>query len=104
MRVAVKEYAPDMVMNQVPITDSPDAARAAVGKLKATGFRFVYCMVFGSQFHDDILTEAYHQGIAGNGLYNWFFSDSFLGVLDGRSFEPDSVLLKAYRYVMTAQV
>jgi len=46
--------------------------------------------------HDALLTEAHKQGIAGTGVHNWIFADSFLGTLTDRTFEKGSILHKVY--------
>ena len=43
------------------------------------------------------MAEAYEQGVAGNGLYNFYCGDSFSGTLNDRIFIKDSILHKAYK-------
>lgn len=97
MRAAAETYAPDMVIHQVPLDEGPGGIPAAVTALKATTFRFVFAIVFTADTHDAIMREATLQGVAGTGYHNWLFGDSFPGTLEGRNFEPDGVLHKAYR-------
>ena len=86
-----------MVIHQVPLDEDWSSLEAAVTSVKNTGYRFIYALVFSTKTHDDLLTEAYRQGIAGTGVHNWVFGDSFLGALEGRTFEKNSPLHLAYR-------
>ena len=97
MRQAAAEYTPDLMIQQITVDENAASIEAAVAGIKRSGFRFVFCLVFNIETHDAILLEAYSQGVAGNGLHNWIFGDSFLGVLDDRTFEKDSPLYRAYR-------
>eukprot|EP00529_Nitzschia_sp_RCC80_P008017 CAMPEP_0113500784 /NCGR_PEP_ID=MMETSP0014_2-20120614/32547_1 /TAXON_ID=2857 /ORGANISM="Nitzschia sp." /LENGTH=1271 /DNA_ID=CAMNT_0000395211 /DNA_START=158 /DNA_END=3973 /DNA_ORIENTATION=+ /assembly_acc=CAM_ASM_000159 len=97
MRAAADAHAPDMVFHQVPLDEEQGSIPAAVESIKRTGYRFVFCLVFTQETHDQLLTEAYNAGVAGTGLHNWLFADSFLGTLDGRTFEKGSPLHLAYR-------
>ena len=97
MRQATAKYTPDLSIQQIPVDDNSESIQAAVRSLKQTGFRFVFCLVFTRETHDELLLEAYNQGVAGNGLHNWIFGDSFLGVLVDRTVEKDSPLYRAYR-------
>jgi len=103
MRAARDVWAPEMILHQIPLdTDvGSDNLKAsveqAVASLKATTFRFVYTVVFTAEVHDALLEEAYAQGAAGDGNHTWFFGDSFLGILEGRSFEKDGPLHKSYQ-------
>ena len=99
MRNARDIYAPDMIIHQIPLDEGDKAIESAIASAKATGYNFVFAIVFTIPTHDALLTEAYHQGVAGDGVHNWVFGDSFLGTLDGRQFEPGSPLHLAYRYV-----
>ena len=72
--------------------------------LKATGFRFVFCLVFGRDTHDALLTEAHLHEVAGTGVHNWLFADSFANTLDQRSFEEGSPLHLAYRGAAVLEV
>mmetsp|Transcript_4349 Transcript_4349/g.10184 ORF Transcript_4349/g.10184 Transcript_4349/m.10184 type:complete len:1294 (+) Transcript_4349:125-4006(+) len=92
---AVQTYAPDMVLDPILLNDGEGSIASAISNLKETGVHFVFCLVFS--VHDDLMLEAYNQGVAGNGEYGWFFGDSFLGTLNDRSFEQDSPLHLAYQ-------
>ncbi len=97
MRQATAKYVPDLIIQQIPVDDNSESIKAAVTSVKQSGFRFVFCLVFTAETHDELLLEAYNQGVAGDGLHNWIFGDSFLGVLVDRTFEKDSPLYLAYR-------
>ena len=99
MRKARDEWAPDMLIHQVPLdeADIEASAKTGVASLKQTEYRFIFLLVFSNPVHDTVMEEAYKQGVAGTGLHNFLFGDSFLGTLDGRTFEPNSPLHLAYR-------
>lgn len=99
MRSAVELNAPDMVIHQIPVDLDETSIKAAVASLKNSGYRFIFCIVFGVDFHDALLEEAFNQEVAGTGLHTWIMGDSFGGVLDGRTFPKDSPLVKAYQGV-----
>jgi len=96
MRKAAEIYAPDMTLIQIPIDEEEGAAKAAITSVKKTGYRFIFALVFGVEAHDALLTEAYKQGIAGTGVHNWIFPDSFVGTLTDRTFTKGSILHKVY--------
>jgi len=97
LRHAAEEYAPDMIIHQIPLDEAGgDSILTAVNTLKTIKYRFIFCIVFTQEVHDNLLIEAYNNDLAGNGKHNWFFADSFLGTLDGRTFEKGSPLQLAY--------
>jgi serine/threonine protein kinase len=97
MRKAAELYAPDMEIHQIPLEEESESIATAIDILKNTEYRFVFCLVFTGAIQDAVLTEAYNKGVAGNGLHNWLFGDSFDGVLDGRTFDNGSPLHLSYR-------
>jgi hypothetical protein len=99
LRAAAEEYAPDMIIHQIPLDAGEGAIESAVTSLKNTKCRFVYGLVFTIETHDALMTEAFRQGVAGNGDHNWLFGDSFFDTLDGRSFEKGSPLHLSYQGV-----
>jgi hypothetical protein len=99
LRYAAQIYAPDMEIISISLNDKEDSEKIAIQSLKETQFRFIFCLVFTKDTHDKLLTEAYNQGVAGNGKHNWFFGDSFIGNLDNRSFIKGSPLHLAYQGV-----
>eukprot|EP00977_Amphora_coffeiformis_P024041 scaffold14974_cov195-Amphora_coffeaeformis.AAC.48 len=99
MRNARDEWAPDMIIHQIPLDEDSSSIESVVASAKATGFQFIFAIVFTAETHDQLMTAAYQQGIAGDGRHNWVFGDSFLGTLDNRSFEKDSPLHLSYRGV-----
>jgi Receptor family ligand binding region len=96
LRKAAEIHAPDMVLYQVPLDEDEGSMEAAIASVKKTGFRYIFCLVFTEETHDLLLTEGYRQGVAGTGVHNWVFADSFLGTLNGRKFEKGSTLHKVY--------
>jgi hypothetical protein len=99
---AAKVYAPDMTIEPIMLSEGEGSVEDAIEKFKNSEYRFVFCLAFS--VHDDLMTEAYNHGVAGNGKHNWFFGDSFLGNLADRSFEKDSPLHLAYQGVGLFQV
>ena len=97
MRKAATDRAPDMVIQQITVDLDQSSIQAAIASLKKSEYRFIFCIVFGTDFHDALLTEAVQQNVAGNGLHTWIFGDSFGGVLDGRTFPADSPLHAGYQ-------
>lgn len=97
MKQAAAVHAPEMLIRQIPLDDGQASIESAIASVKESEYRFIYCLVFTNEVHDALLTEAYEQGVAGNGLHNWMFADSFWTVLDARSFEKDSALHLAYK-------
>ena len=72
---------------------------AAIQQLKDTQFKYFFAVV-STGITDAVMEEAFAQGIAGNGLNTWFFSDGLNSrdILD-RSFPVGSPLAKAYQGV-----
>jgi Receptor family ligand binding region len=68
MRLAAQEYAPDMIIHQIPMdeqneeTEDNGAIQAAVTSLKNSQFRFMT-----TPTQDALMLEAYRQGVAGTG-------------------------------------
>eukprot|EP00980_Cylindrotheca_fusiformis_P024980 scaffold12839_cov119-Cylindrotheca_fusiformis.AAC.6 len=96
LRNAAREYAPDMKLSPIPLNEGEGAEKIAIETFQETGYLYVFCLAFQTEMHDNLMTEAYKMGLAGNGKHTWFFGDSFAGTLDGRSFEKGSALDKAY--------
>ena len=71
LRLAADAHAPDMTLMQIPLNEGQRSIEHAVASLKETGFRFVFCLVFTDEVHDALMTEAYKQGVAGDGKHNW---------------------------------
>jgi len=97
MRLAAAIHAPDMVIHQIPLDEDSASIKAVVESLKTSEFRFVFTVIFTREVHDALLEEAYNQGVAGTGLHQWLYGDSFAGTLEGRTFPKDSPLHHAYR-------
>lgn len=97
LRRAAEVHAPDMRIHQIPLDEGRGSIVSTISNLKATQYRYIFCVVFSRETHDQLLTEAYKEGVAGTGKHNWLFGDSFLGTLDDRRFEEGSPLHLAYR-------
>ena len=93
MRAAAKAY--DMEIVQIPVSDDADSIASAVHAVQRTDFRLVFCLVDSNDFHDAVMLQAYAQGVAGNGLHNWFYGDYF-DRLNEKKIAVDSPLHKAY--------
>ena len=96
MRFAAEKFAPDLDIQQIPVSKEDISVQAAIQTLKRTQYRFVFTLVNGEEFHDTIMLEAFHNNLAGNGKHNWFYGDTFAG-LEGRTFEKGSPLQLAYQ-------
>ena len=59
MRKAAENFAPDMVLHQIPLDDDPASIPAAINSLVATEYRYVFAVVFTPQTHDALIEEAY---------------------------------------------
>ena len=96
--LAARKDAPNLQIQTVNLIANPDGEtiRSAISKLAATKYTYFFGILF-STYIDDIMTEAYDQGIAGTGRHNWIFSDGLVGYLDGLQFESGSKLALAYR-------
>eukprot|EP00980_Cylindrotheca_fusiformis_P018332 scaffold5977_cov98-Cylindrotheca_fusiformis.AAC.9 len=93
---AARKYAPDMDILSIPMTEQgEDAEKATIEAVKESGYRYVFCTVFGTE---ELLTEAYNMDVAGNGKHTWFLGRAGGGP-DDRYFEKDSPLSFAYRGV-----
>ncbi|CAB9514229.1 activated protein kinase catalytic subunit alpha-1 [Seminavis robusta] len=97
MRHAAAIHAPQLKIHQVPLDEGQAAISAAVASVKAIEYQYIFMIVFTAETHDAIMTEAYQTGVAGDGQHVWIYADSFLGVLDGRTFVKDGPLHKSYR-------
>ena len=96
MRSAASNFAPDMIIQQIPVIDDPLSIQAAIEALTRSEYRFVFTLVYGRSTHDAIMETAYEQNVAGNGLHNWFYGDTF-GGLSGRTMVKGSPLHLAYQ-------
>mmetsp|Transcript_20453 Transcript_20453/g.38776 ORF Transcript_20453/g.38776 Transcript_20453/m.38776 type:complete len:1185 (-) Transcript_20453:69-3623(-) len=103
MRSAASVYAPDLIIQQIPVIDDPLSIQAAVQALQRSEIRFVFTLVYGQRTHDAIMQTAYDHNVAGNGLHNWFYGDTF-GGLTGRTMVKGSPLHLAYQGVGSIQV
>lgn len=68
----------------------------AVRKLKNTQYMYVFAILY-SEDVENIMTEAFNQGIAGTGIHNWIFSDGLGSYVASRTFKIGSPLEKAFR-------
>lgn len=94
---AADVYTPDLKIHPIPLDIGGTSMESAIAKLKDVRYRFVLAAVFTRETHDALMAEAYKQGVAGNGLHNWFFGATFVDTLSNRVFEKGSPLHLAYR-------
>eukprot|EP00560_Eucampia_antarctica_P008064 CAMPEP_0197825890 /NCGR_PEP_ID=MMETSP1437-20131217/2928_1 /TAXON_ID=49252 ORGANISM="Eucampia antarctica, Strain CCMP1452" /NCGR_SAMPLE_ID=MMETSP1437 /ASSEMBLY_ACC=CAM_ASM_001096 /LENGTH=529 /DNA_ID=CAMNT_0043426103 /DNA_START=64 /DNA_END=1650 /DNA_ORIENTATION=+ len=69
--------APEMEITAVEISTintSQEDIALSISLLASTQYRYFFAIIIGKETLDDIMLEAYRQGIAGPG-YTWFFSD-----------------------------
>jgi hypothetical protein len=99
LRKIAEVQAPDLEIKAFSISFKDRSVEATIESVKETGFRFIYGAILQSDAHDEIMLEAYKQGIAGTGVHNWFFGAPFSGVPLAREFEQNSPLHLAYRCV-----
>jgi hypothetical protein len=98
IRQMVTEITNDEIqLQQIPIDEEYESIPQVVEALKKTQYRYIYCIVHNQENHDALLLEAVQQGVAGDGLHNWFFDDAFTDVLLGRQFKKGSELARAYQ-------
>lgn len=69
---------------------------AAIKQLKDLQFTYFFGIFWGTDA-DNIMMEAYNQGIAGTGKHSWIFSDSMGSYVIGKKYSVGSPLEKAYR-------
>lgn len=95
---AAQQAATNLQIQTVNIVPDPDAEaiQSAVQQLAETQYTYFFGILFDSHI-DQIMTEAYNQGIAGTGIHNWIFSDSMGSYLADRQYEAGSKLALAYR-------
>ncbi|CAB9518280.1 Gamma-aminobutyric acid (GABA) B receptor [Seminavis robusta] len=93
-------HAPSMQILSVdlPFHASEEIIQRRVAKLKATGFRYFFGIIFDAVHYDPLMSEAVRQGIAGTGEHQWIFSDGVgVGRMIGAKHKPGSPLLAASR-------
>jgi hypothetical protein len=69
---------------------------ATIKQLKDLQFTYFFGIIWDTDA-DNIMTEAYNQGIAGTGKHSWIFSDSMGSHVIGKNYSVGSPLEKAYR-------
>jgi hypothetical protein len=69
---------------------------AAIKQLKDLQFTYFFGIFWGTDA-DNIMMEAYNQGVAGTGKHSWIFSDSMGSHVIGKNYSVGSPLEKAYR-------
>ena len=96
--LAAQQNAPELRIKTVNIRMNPDKEilRDVVRRLADIQYTYFFGIIYYTNI-EDIMTEAYDQGIAGTGKHNWIFSDSIGSFLEGRQFEAGSKLALAFQ-------
>ena len=104
LKLTAIEHTPDLVFEDHQIAEEPteEILKDTIAAIDVSKFAYIFA-VLEDFMVDDVMTEAYNQGIVGDGFHNWFFSNSF-GDIDDRLFEKDSPLYHAYKGVGRLQV
>lgn len=96
LRAVAEELAPQMKIRQIPYDQANGSIEAVIEGVKESKYRFIIALIYGSSTQDAFMSEAFKQGVAGNGKHNWMFADGFQD-LAGRVVPTDSDLFKAYQ-------
>ena len=86
-------HAPEMTIKSIDITatvGSEEYIRRTVKFLKDTGYQYFFGILNPLPNFKMIMTEAYHQGIAGTGDHTWLFADAQYDDIALRTFPKDS--------------
>lgn len=92
------QQVPNLQVETVDISYSPsdEEVLEAINKLKNTQYTYFFGILFSEDI-DRIMTEAFNQGIAGDGIHQWLFSDGLGSYIGSKQFEEGSPLAKAFR-------
>ena len=99
MLLAARSHGMDMAFHHVAIEGDIVSIREAIHSIKEIQYNYIWCIVYAIEMHDQIIEEATKEGIAGTGIHNWFFSDSYIGLVPSRLYEAGSVWDKGYNGV-----
>ncbi|CAB9513432.1 Metabotropic glutamate receptor-like protein [Seminavis robusta] len=104
LKLAAQAHAPDLKIEKLELSEHPnqELIQDTIRNIERTKFSYIFAALNDAVI-DSVMLEAYRQGVAGNGIHNWFFSNTF-GDIDDRFFEPGSPLHLAYRGVGRLQV
>lgn len=101
LKLAALTHTPDLMIEEHELSEkantNPQLVTNVIHEIKDSQFSYIFAAL-NEEIIDAVMEEAYHQGVAGNGVHNWFFSNSF-GDIDDRTFEKNSPLHLAYRGV-----
>jgi len=103
IRNAVRDLNPlttiddELTIRYIVFDNDGDGIVEGIKELKRSEYRFIVAILRGRQLHDTLLLEAYTQEVAGDGIHNWMFVDGYSAVLEGRLFDKNSPLERAYR-------
>ncbi|MEM7041060.1 MAG: hypothetical protein AAF570_29115, partial [Bacteroidota bacterium] len=104
LKFAAQKHTPDLYIEEHELSEHPNQQliEDVIHVIKETKFSYIFAAL-NDNVIDDVMEEAYRQGVAGNGIHNWFFSNTFSDI-DDRYFEKGSPLHKAYTGVGRMQV
>jgi len=80
----------------ISYSPSDEEVSEAINKLKNTQYTYFFGILFSEDI-DRIMTEAFNQGIAGDGIHQWLYSDGLGNYIGSKQFEVGSPLAKAFR-------
>lgn len=95
LQLAIQQEAPEirLIAVDLPFAALQSDFERVISALKASEVRYFFAIVLGQAQNDELMREAYRQGIAGTGEHTWIFSQS---PFVGRNFEPNDVVLKSF--------
>eukprot|EP00956_Cyclotella_meneghiniana_P005714 scaffold7379_cov63-Cyclotella_meneghiniana.AAC.1 len=96
--LAAQQNAPELRIKTVNMRVNPDKEiiRDVIRRLADIQYTYFFGIIYSTNV-DDIMTEAYDQGIAGTGKHSWIFGDGVGNYLEGRQFEAGSKLALAFQ-------
>ena len=65
------------IIRRITIDSSGDGITEALEELKRSQYRYILAVMPNMVHYDILLESAYDMGLAGNGIQQWYFSDSF---------------------------
>jgi hypothetical protein len=90
-------FAKGLTIQRFTFNDNRSDIRRALSDIKNSKYRYILAVMNGVKLHNEVMSQAYLYGLAGNGLYAWFFPDSFQNILQDKAFEVSSDLALAYQ-------
>lgn len=87
-----------LYVESIPLRTAGDDIPAQITKLKKMNFQTIFAVLpfIDEALHNEIMEEAYDQGIAGSGEHVWFFTAESVYAIFFSEYQKDSKLYKAY--------